>query len=216
MDPMNIRREIDGRPPVDRDRPPARTKRQRSARQERTPAKPKRPPASERASILAQDWYDRGEARGLSFPYDVNFMALALAAKIEQDPAMAPYLAKGQHDRVQRWVAKMIERWWEEYVDGVIHAGNAKDYFLGTDWDDVRYYAKSCLQARYLKEHGRRVPAPMYPQQQEYQQRLKTLQDEAKVSRHIQALEEAPAEPPTLDEKGRSRLRSFVEKRRKK
>lgn len=168
--------------------------------------------------MLAQDWYDRGEVHGFSFPYDVNYFALALQRKIERDPEIKPFLDKGSHDQVQRWVSKMIERWWEEYADGTIHAGNAKDFFLGNDWDDLRYYARSCLRAKYLLEHGRRVPPPLYPEQKDYQDRLTGIRNRARINEFLRQQEQRPETPEetSLDPEGRERLRSFVEKRRTK
>jgi hypothetical protein len=217
LDPVtNINREMSGKPALDEGDP-----RRKRASRIRPPAKQaarnRQPQASESASILAQAWYDEGAERGFSFPYDVNYLALAIQRKVENDPEMQPFLNKGKHEQVERWVAKMIERWWAEYADNTIHAGNAKDYFLRHDWEDLRYYARSCLRAKYLLEHGRLVPPPLYPNQQEYQDRLQEIRQRESINANLRKVEEddLPERHP-VDEQARERLRSFAEKRRKK
>jgi hypothetical protein len=207
--PDAIRREMKGS--SSEPQPPARKKSRRSQdRSER-----RQPLAPERWSMLAQDWYARGEAVGFSFPYDVNYLALALQRTVEADSEIRAFLAKGRHDQVDRWLAKMVERWWEDYTDEAITAKNAKEYFLEIDWDDLRDYARSCLRAKYLLEHGRRVEPPVYPGQTEYQERLRELGRRSRVQREVEHVD-ADVEPPQVDPDSRARLRSFVTTRRKK
>lgn len=211
-----LQREMKG---LDPDAAPGPRKRPRPTRGHQAPrpsGKPRQPQASERSSILAQRWYDAAEQMGFALPYDVNYLALALQHKIETDPEFRPYLLQGHADQVERWVAKMVERWWAEYVDTTIHARNAKDMFLGEDWDDLRYYAHSCLRAAYLVEHGTRVSTPMYPDQQDYHERLERTTQEAMTKRVVAETLEAPSEEHQIDPEGRGRLRSFVERRRRK
>lgn len=222
-----VRAEINGRTPGDPAEKRPRPKRERKDKpQFQAGSGRKQPTASERSSMLAQVWYDLGEQEGFSFPYDVNYFALALQKKIEHDKEIRPFLEQEKFDQVERWVSKMIEIWWNPvdndgnggYLTNEINQRNAKDYFLDTDWDDLRDYARSCLRAKYLVEHGRRIPAPLYPEQQEYQQRLQDLRKQHSVDQHLRRLQDEP-EPPErtpLDEKARERLRSFADKRRKK
>jgi hypothetical protein len=210
----------------DRYRPQPGQQRKKPARTQTRTSEPRRsrqPAASHRASALAQIWYDHGTASGFEFPYDVNYFALALQRKIENDPEFRPYLVKNKHDQVQRWVAKMIEIWWNPvgsddlggYLTGDVSARNAKEMFLATDWEDLRDFAKSCLRAAYLKEHGRRVDPPIYGSQQEYQERLSRVRREETVRTYVENLEEA-SDRPEVDESARDRLRSWRDKRRKK
>lgn len=182
--------------------------------------KTRQPRASERASMAAQDWYDRGASFGFSFPYDVNYFALALQRKVEADPRMSPLLADG--DKVDRWLAKMNANWWGTadseggggYVDGTITASNAKEMFLGEDWNDVRDYAHTNLRKDYLLKHGKRVKPAVDPNSQEYRGRLEDLRRAATVRQHLQHVEEA-GDRPVLDESARGRLRSFANRRRR-
>lgn len=219
--PDDIRRELDGRGPYE---PPAkkqRTKKQRPA-SATAPARTKQPTASARASELGQRWYDFALLAGFDLPYDANYFSLALQRKIENDEEMKPYLLADHTDQVSRWVQKMIDIWWAignddggGYLTGEINSRSAKEFFLGSDWDDLREYAKSSLQAKYLKEHGRKVGPPAYEGQQEYLDRLETLRRTGVTDQFLRRLEEAP-ERPEVDPKGRDRLRSWREKRRKK
>lgn len=223
-----INRELSGKPTLDDSSPRRGSQRKRNRKEPRTKAgfqaKPKTSRASERASHLAQRWYDLGEAEGFSFPYDVNYLALALQRKVEGDKEMRPLLLAGKHDQVERWVHKMIGIWWNAvdedghggYLTNEINQRNAKDYFLDTDWDDLREYALSNLRMAYLREHGRRVSPPVYDNQQKHRERLESLRKEAVVEQHLRTLEEHPElnERPEVDDDGRERLRSFVEKRR--
>lgn len=210
-DPSAIMREMEGRPARNGNQKPTRQKRRGSQQ----PTKAKQPRASERASVAAQDWYDRGERAGFSFPYDVNYFALGLQQKVETDPRMAPLLVAGQHDRVERWLAKIVMNWWNHYVDGSVTASNAKEMFLGNDWEDVRDWAMGNLRKDYLLKHGKRVDPPIYAHQQDYQGRLEDLHKTAQIDRYLASQpEEADHQP--LDPEGRDRLRSFANQRRRK
>lgn len=208
----------------DRYRPQPGQQRKKPARtRSQEPRRNRQPLAPAQASTLGQVWYDHGVQAGFEFPYDPNYFALALQRKIDSDSEFAPYLAKGKHDQVRRWVEKMIDLWWNPvrhddqggYLTGEVTARNAKEYFLGHDWDDLRDYAKSCLRAAYLKEHGRRVDPPIYGNQQEYQERLSRVRSEQAVRTYVEHLDEA-ADRPEVDEGARDRLRSWRDKRRKK
>lgn len=222
----DIRRALEGKPPWTGTPAPKRkptAKGPRTYRQS-SPQTPKTV-ASERSSMLAQRWYDLGEAEGFAFPYNVNFFAVALQRKVETDKEIKPFLDADKHDQVQRWIRKMIDLWWDPvdeegsggYLTGDINQSNAKDFFLDKDWDDLRDYARSCLRAAYLKEHHRVAPRPIYTNQQAYQAELQEIHDRAVVDQHLRRLEEDPApERGELDPEGRKRLRSFRDKRRKK
>lgn len=219
-----IRRELSGsnqgrgsEPRSRRDRQPrARGREFRAAGQ----SKPKGPVASERASELGQRWYDLAVAEGFDLPFNANYFALALQRKIERDPEMQPFLRAGKHDQVQRWVAKMIDTWWEPvdedgrggYLTNEVTAKNAKDYFLGEDWDDLRYYARSNLRKDYVMKHGKVAPKPFYPQQAEHRARMEEIRREASVKRWLKLNDEADANPrEPIDPEARQRLRSWVE-----
>jgi hypothetical protein len=182
------------------------------------PPRKKHAQASERASILGQMWVDLGTAAGFQFPYDVNYFSLALQAQIEGDSEMQALLQQNEHDKVERWVEKMIERWWAEYVTNEIHSGTAKDFFLRTDWDDLREYARTCLRAAYLLEHGsRRTPSTEYlAAGRELHDRLAEMVSQDRATTYAKKTLEAEETPLELDPKGRDRLRSWREKRRKK
>lgn len=225
MDPLDaVRREVDGKGPREEGVARKPRPRQKAARPGFQPSRKKQPQAGEQASLLAQEWYDQGNATGFDFPYDVNYFALALESRIEKDREIQKFLAKGKRDQVDRWIRKMIEVWWNPvdndgnggYLTGDVSARNAKDFFLDTDWEDCRDYARSCLRAAYLRQHGRRVPAPIYPDQKEYRERLDELRHRQKVETYVRQvdLDEKTAQA-RLDQNDRQRLRSFVEKRRK-
>jgi hypothetical protein len=207
-------REMSGKPSGTR-QPPA--KRQRKSRgNQPQPTKAKQPRASLRASAAAQDWYDRGEGFGFSFPYDVNYLALAIQRKVEHDPKMSRLLADG--DKVDRWLAKMSVNWWDHYVDESIHAGNAKEMFLGNDWEDVRDWAHSNLRKDYILKHGRKVDPSVNPNMasKEFRERLEKIHSEAQVQRYLDSHPEDEGERPALDTTARDRLRSFANRRRRK
>lgn len=224
-DQFDIRNEINGRD--SRSYEPTPAKKVRTVRSPRREVgRSRQPQAPEWSSMLAQVWCDNAAGVEFDLPYDVNYFALALEKRVEQDPVLQKFLVKGKDEQVHRWVRKMIDLWWSPvdndgrggYLTGEVTARNAKDYFLGEDWNDLRDYARSCLRAAYLLEHGKAVAPPVYPNQQEYQSRLRTLQQRADVSRYLHEIEEGgePPEPRELDEEDRKRLRSFVEKRRNK
>lgn len=214
-----VRRELDGKPDRDYDSQPRRRTRNRPPRSGfPTRTQKKHPQASERSSLLAQRWMDAGSAAGFEFPYDVNFFALSLQRKVEGDKAMRDLLLKEDYDKVERWVAKMVERWWAEYVSNEITAANAKDYFLVTDWDDLREYARTCLRAAYLLKHGRRVTPSVeaLAAGRELHDRLAEKSRETEVSNYVEQVLTTEEQPLELDPKGRDRLRSWREKRRNK
>lgn len=192
---------------------------QKATRKKKPSDKPRQPRAGIGPSTLGQRWYDLGEAQGFEFPYDANYFALALEKKISKDPRLQKVAGDG--DKLDRWVTKMIEVWWGTadedgrggYFTHEITPRNAKEYFLVNDWDDVRDYAHSCLRAAYLKEHGRRVAPPEYPNQQAYQKRLEDVQKEHRIRSFVSTVD-LEAEPPKVDEEGRARLRSWRDRKR--
>lgn len=214
-DPMAIMRELSGKPASSGFQPKHKRQRDRGSRGHQQPARSKQPRASERASMAAQVWYDRGESLGFTFPYDVNYFALALQRKVEHDPRMQPFLTRGEFEKVERWLAKMITNWWDHYADGTITASNAKEFFLGNDWEDVRDWAHTNLRKDYLLKHGKRVDPPLYPNQKDYQQRLENIHKASQVQRYLEGHPEEGGREG-LDPEGRSRLRSFANRRRRK
>lgn len=182
------------------------------------PAKSKQPRASDRASFAAQQWVDHAEARGFNLPYDVNYFALGLQSKIERDPEIGSVIRTGDMDKAERWVAKMIDNWWEHYVNESVTASNAKEMFLGEDWDDLRDWARSNLRKDYLVQHGTRVPMPDYPGSREYAERLQEIHRRGVVEQYLRRLADAPPvdDRPPLDVSARERLRSFANRRRRK
>lgn len=212
-DPSAIMREMEGRPSrTGNQTPPRKQKPPRGSQHQSTKAK--QPTASERSSVAAQVWYDRGERAGFSFPYNVNYLALALQQKVEKDPRMAPLLVAGEHDKVERWLAKIVANWWDHYVDGSVTSSNAKEMFLGHDWEDVRDWAHSNLRKDYLLKHGKRVEPPAYSNQQEYQGRLEDVHRTAQINRYLASQPEEVDHQP-LDPGGRDRLRSFANRRKR-
>ena len=202
-------REASGKP----ERPSTPAKKSRRT-QSRTPDRVKQPEAAELPSLLAGSWFRLGEERGFRFPYNENYLALAIQRKVDADEDLQRYLESGRDDEVNRWLHKMVERWWAEYADEVVTESNAKEYFLDRDWSDLKYYARSCLRAAYLKKHGKPVPEPEYPNQQAYRQRLKQIHQQAQVEQ-VAEVEESEL-TGQLDPEARGRLRSFREKRSKK
>jgi hypothetical protein len=135
--------------------------------------------------------------------------------KVERDPEMKMLLAKGEHDKVARWLAKMVDNWWGHYADGAITAANAKEYFLGQDWDDLRDWALGNLRKDYLLEHGKRVKPTITPASREYRERLEGIHKKHSVERFLDTHPETEERAP-LDPEAQSRLRSFANRRRKK
>jgi hypothetical protein len=219
VDPLDaIRREVEGRGPY---QPPGK-KQARNKQPLPMHGRPRQPTASARASELGQHWYDLATRAGFDLPYDANYFSLALQRKIENDDEMKPLLLAEHADQVSRWVRKMIDVWWAPgdddgggYLTGEVQARNAKEYFLGHDWEDLREYARSSLLAKHLKEHGRKVEPPVYEDQQEYLDRLDAIRAKAQIDPFLRSLEDAP-DRPEVDPQGRDRLRSWREKRRKK
>lgn len=176
--------------------------------------------------MLAQEWMDRGEAAGFHLPYDTNFFALALDARIERDPTLMEYRALPD-DRFERWVSKMIDRWWEEYafdadMPGKVTAANAKDFFLDVDWDDVRDYAFSCLRAKYLMAHGRRrrlVTEAETPEESKQRRaahdELRRLAEDARIRRAVESISTEADPPPAPTDEDRERLRAWRDRRKK-
>lgn len=218
MDPVDaLRREINGLDP-DQDPAPRKKPRPRGNRagnRGSQATRPKRPQAGEEASILAGKWYQTGNRFGWEFPYDENFFALALEPVLAKDDICQRLRDAGRPKDVSRLVEKMIEVWWRDYVNGEVKPSNAKEYFLVIDWEDVRDYSLNSLRAKYLKQHGRPVPAPEYPNQQEFQARLRAQETNARLGRMLADAEDKPEVRPVTPEE-RARLRAFVEKRKSK
>ncbi len=221
MDPTQIAREMSGKKNFTGHEQSRRTASRppKATRPGQTPAytKPKREQAPERASMLAEVWVSTGNALGWDFPYDVNFLALALHRKIETEPEFKPYFAADRGTQVERWVLKMIERWYAEYTTEAINARNAKEYFLSEDWDDVLDYARTCLVAAHLKVTGRRIESPVYPEQQDYQDRLAEIRKREGIDGLLrkvdEAAEDARESPSRVEVKDRERVRSWREQR---
>ena len=208
MDQEQLRRELSGKREVPAGRKP------RNRRQNRYPDRKPQPTALPLASEVAQDWFDRGNAAGFEFPFNVNYLALDIQPKIDKDQDFQRLLGLGpeRHDQVRRWMLKMSERWWAEYVNGEVTQRNAKDYFLDTDWPDVKEYARTCLRGAYLKQHGVPVKPPEYPRQQEYRAELSSV---GRSHRVAEILAEPSAPIVEVDEEARERLRSWRKRKTK-
>ena len=216
-----IRRSISNKPP--REYSDSRPRRRSGSKSKPRPGYPeshrkRHATASDRSSILAQQWVDAGNAAGFQFPYDVNFFALALQAKIEGDSEFQKLLRKDEHDKVERWVEKMIERWWAEYLSNEITPANAKGYFLDIDWDDLQEYARTCLRAAYLLKHGTRKQRDVVAlaDGKRFRDHMAELEAEQQVSAYVDRTLSKESTALELDPKGRDRLRSWREKRSKK
>ena len=200
----SIRAELSGQEPRETS---ART--QKSSRQKKqAPVKKKQPTAGHLVSAVAADWFTRARSVGMDLPYDENYLALAIQARIDRDPDFRDR----DPGQTKRWLLKMSERWWEEYVDNTITAKRAKETFLETDWDDLKDYARSCLRAAYLRKHGVAKASPEYPRQQEYQDELTRM----RVRQRAEELEAHDDLPEHRVDEGRSeRLRSWRARRSK-
>lgn len=213
----DIRRQLSGVTRTDENK--TRVKRERSKKTTtRTQVTPrKQPPASERSSIVAQEWYDRAVDRGFNLPYNANYLALAIQDKIQNDPRMRKFLAAGRADDVLRWAQRMVSNWWDFYVDEDITQSNAKDYFLGNDWEDLRDWALDNLKSEYNVKHGKRIPPPLYPNQQDYRRRLEDIDRQQAINRWLDTHPEQVSEDaPRLDPKAHERLRSWSERQKQK
>lgn len=222
-----ITREFSDKEPWSEKKPKkSKTSLARKSRPGFQPTKRKQPTAGEQASMLAQSWYDRGEAAGFHLPYDVNYFALALDARLDRDQTLTEY-RKLPDDRFERWVLKMIERWWEDYafdadMPGKVTAANAKEFFLEVDWDDVRDYAFSCLRARYLMEHGtrRRLVVEAETPEESKERRslhdeLRRLEQDARIRRAVASIDTESDPPPPPTEEDRARLKAWRDRRKK-
>ena len=214
-DPTDLIRAAVAGKPVGSE-PPARQKptRPKASRPERAASTgPRQPTANPMPSEVAQRWYDLGNQQGWEFPYNVNFLALAISERIEKDDFLVRVREKQGEDPVRRLLLKMVEVWWRDYINGEVTRRNAKEYFLDEDWDDVRYYAWSSLRAKYLKEHGVRKPLKALADEGDFG---RDLQERLKALRLSQQVEDILAQPEVdrtpLDETARERLRSFREK----
>lgn len=170
---------------------------------------PRRPTAPPLASEVAQSWMDAAAVAGFDPPYDTNYLALAVQRRVDSDPEIRVML-KDHPDRARRWLLKMVERWWAEYLTGEVTAHNAKEYFLSNDWIDLRNYARSCLRAAYLREHGRSVGPAVYENQVEYRDRLARI----RLEDRLDALTREDDTVVELDETRRSRLSSWRKRSR--
>lgn len=112
------------------------------------------PVASERSSVVAQRWMDLAEEAGFNPPFNANWLAHQISARTVKDDRLKKMLKVGRHNDVQRWLIKMAEKFWDEYVDDSIRNKDLSGFFLDEAWEDVRDYAFICLRAAYLKEHG--------------------------------------------------------------
>lgn len=210
-----IRAGLSGREPRPAYEPRQKKSRPQKSRREYEPSGPKQPTAPPMPSLIAQQWFDLGNQHGWEFPYNVNFLALAIAERVERDKFLVAVRTKQNEHQVQRILEKMVQVWWRDYINGEVTRRNAKEMFLDEDWDDVRYYAHTSLRAAYLKKHGKRKPikALMDEAQADFG---RDLHERLKALRLNQRIEDILAQPEIdrtpLDEAARERLRSFREK----
>lgn len=184
----------------------------REARRWEQEQKTKAPTASQRSSEVAQRWVDQAEAAGYHPPFNANWLAHQISTKVTKDPRMVPYLEEGRHADVQRWLDKMTDKFWDEYVDESISNRDLSSFYLDEAWEDLREYAFISLRAAYLKEHGRRVPPP--ESSPYYETQVHKQLQEAKVKSW---LEENAKSEPLPDRAGQDRkalVRSMREKLR--
>jgi hypothetical protein len=211
MDPTEaLRREMSGQAPRDAEAP--RKKRDRKSRSS-APDKPRQPRAGFEESQVAEAWMREAESRDLAVPFDANWLALQIAERVRVDPEMSRY---PDPDQVHRWLIKMVEVWWKEWTAEGVDRRNASSMFLDVDWDDIRYYARISLRAKYLKEHGTWVEPPIYVGQQEYTQTLDEIRTAQRIKEMQKQAEEHPLPQAEVDETRRERLRSWRERRRSK
>lgn len=213
-DPGDIGREIDGKPPREfRDQRPGPKKKPR--RVVTTPAKSTLPTASPEASECAEAWMREAEARGLSQPFNVNWLALQISDRVARDKEISHRLEITKwdgRDDVRRWVLKMVQQFWRDVYEDSMPSKDLSWEFLEYWWDALRYEAFKNLRAAYLNKHGvpRKPPEPVDHRTDEgflERQRLR-----------IQEMIDTPVRPPVkrLDERQREVLRSIRERSRER
>lgn len=149
---------------------------------------------------MAQHWVDLGTAAlGRRPKVNLEEFSKRLSSTIHNDPEFRKILAdKDRWGYVDDLLVRMIEMFWED-LDGTGRSASQWT-FLDDQWDDLRYDAATSLRVRYLKEHGRAVPPPVYdPEQRKpYEEAIKR----AKIARFTrEALENADAPFPRADRK---------------
>ncbi len=187
--------------------------RKTTARSTKTPA----PTASTWISLIAEDWMSRAKDAGFEPPYNTNFLANAMEAKVSRDT----WISDLDEDRRNRLVAKMVELFWKtDWEDGwsYVREGDTssriKDVFLNDCWNDLRQVSYDSLRAKYLKEHGRVVPRPEYLEQAdtEMHKMLRKARDKDFLAREMAAREDV-RELHRLDEETRALLSSAKDRK---
>lgn len=169
--------------------------------------------ASARSLTAAEHWIAAGIRAGVENPSNAAWLSHRIQTKVTRDPEMRPYLDQDLHEQVQRWLAKMADLYWSEYFYEKIKPNEAVFDFLEEAWDDVRDYAKDCLRAAYLKEHGVRVPAPEYkPREEQEMQQALSQQRFNEWVQSVRDSEKIEVDRPSLDSEHRAMLRSAVQR----
>lgn len=209
----SLRREFKGFGPEDA---PAKSKTRRRKQYAQTQRRAT-PPAPAEPSVVAQEWVALGEARGMDFPFDANWLAHQIQAQVVADERMQRLRQQDRAGDVWRLVSKMVEVWWRDYTEGTeVNRKNAADYFLRVDWEDCRDYSISSLRATYLKSFGKPVELPQVDpdEVQAHQARLREVEATRRIREFARSMPEV--DPVPLDSGRRQRLRSFVERHRQK
>lgn len=195
-----------------------RTHRQRSSTSER----PKAPVASERASECAQRWMDLASEHGYRLPFNTNFLARKISDRVSGDKQLMQFEGTDREDDSRRWVLKMVELFWSEYVKPEDTNANVSDVFLDLCWDDLRDYAFTCLRAAYLKKYGIRRQRPdeeseAAEERRNAQARFDEERKNLKMEAWLEKCKDQIGKPPPtfrkLDDKHREVLKSMRERR---
>lgn len=172
----------------------------------------KKKKASGRSTAVAEHWISLANAHGIEPPFNANWLALQIADKVNSDPAFREERKIQNFNGINRWLIKMCDKFWGEYVDASVPAKNVGSVFLVEAWDAVRDYAWDCLRAVYLRDHGVRLPHPQYPGSEALHEALRQVDRERKFKKILET-EERPVNTKRLDDHRMSVLKSAREKR---
>lgn len=167
---------------------------------------------SSKATAVASKWMELGNNYGFEFPYNDVWLGNAIHDRVVTDPEIKPMLAEGMQKKVKILLDKMAELFWSDYIDDSVPAKNAHSVFLDEVWDDLRYYAMSCLTAAYLKQHGIRRAQVEYDPKDE--QEMHQAMWDARAREFVEWSWEnrEPPEGPVLDPEHRERIRSAAKR----
>lgn len=220
QDPVSIGKGLSDIPEFQPDRKKSRRDRHR---RQTTPERPKAPTASERSSEVAQRWMDLAEGFGYRLPFNTNWLAHQISDRVVHDQRFKPFLGEGRHDDVVRWLLKMVDLFWKEYVQEGDTNATVANVFFDDAWDDVREYAFDSLRAAYLKEHGVRRPRKDWLEEnpedvasaQELQEGLRKIRFDAWLEEAVAVSKEPIPELRKLEPRHREMLKSRREQRGK-